>query len=229
MRHAHCFGRLIPSESNDVMNLTSLSFSDGEPMPEKYAALKNDGPQATQPAENVNPSFSWSDAPAGTQSFVLICRDPDVPADRSQANQAGTIIAEDAPRTTIHHWIVVDIPASQADLDEGDYSLEDAANAGTAGRCGVSDIRKRSTAGAPQASDARYDGPAPPWNDKRLHHYEFTLYALSVPTLPLTFPFYADDVMAAMEGRVLASASMSGVYTLNPDLAPTQVGPTTAT
>jgi Raf kinase inhibitor-like YbhB/YbcL family protein len=217
------------------MNLTSLSFSDGEPMPEKYAALKNDGPQATKPAENVNPSFSWSDAPAGTQSYVLICRDADVPADRSLANQAGTVIAEDAPRTTTHHWIVVDIPADQEDLDEGDYSLDAATQAGTsqhsltAGRCGVSDIRKRSTAGAPQESDARYDGPAPPWNDMRLHHYEFTLYALSVPNLPLTFPFYADDVIAAMEGRVLASASMSGVYTLNPDLAPTQVGPTTAT
>jgi Raf kinase inhibitor-like YbhB/YbcL family protein len=217
------------------MNLSSLSFSDGEPMPEKYASLKNDGPHATKPAENVNPSFSWTEIPEGTQSFVLLCCDPDVPADKSQANQQGAVIAEDAPRSSTYHWVVIDLPAEQYDLDEGSYSLDPSAPDGvpwhslTTGRCGVNDIRKRVAEGDPNAGNPRYDGPAPPWNDLRVHRYEFTLYALSIPSLELSFPFYASDVLTAMQGHVIESASMCGVYTLNPDLAPTQVGPTTAT
>lgn len=217
------------------MNLTSISFSDGEPIPERYAALKNDGPHATEPAENVSPSFSWSDVPAGTKSFVLLCRDPDVPADRAQINQPDVVIADDAPRSDLYHWVVIDLPADEIDLDEGAYSHDDAPPAGvptqslTTGRAGINDVRKRAMEGNPGAGDARYDGPAPPWNDQRLHRYEFTLYALSVPSLELAFPFYASDVLTAMEGHVLDSATLTGVYTLNPALAPKQVGSTTAT
>jgi phosphatidylethanolamine-binding protein (PEBP) family uncharacterized protein len=25
-----------------------------------------------------------------------------------------------------------------------------------------------------------YDGPCPPWNDERMHHYIFTIYALDI-------------------------------------------------
>lgn len=215
------------------MNLSSISFSDGQPMPEKYAALKNDGPHATKPAENINPPFSWTEVAVGTQSFALLCRDPDVPADKSQFNQAGAVIAEDAPRTSMFHWVVIDLPAEQIDLDEGSYSLEASAPEGvpwhslTTGRAGINDIRKGNAQDA--VGNPRYDGPSPPWNDQRVHRYEFTLYALSVPSLNLDFPFHASDVLAAMEGKVIESATLTGLYTLNPELAPTQVGPTTAT
>jgi Raf kinase inhibitor-like YbhB/YbcL family protein len=216
------------------MNLSSIAFSDGEPIPERYAALKNDGPQATKPAENVSPPFSWTDVPAETKSFVLLCRDPDVPADRTTMNRAEAFIADDAPRAEIYHWVVVDLPGDTSDVDEGAYSQE-APPAGmpsgdlAAGVSGINDIRKRAAESGAGGADARYDGPAPPWNDQRVHRYEFTLYALSVPTLGLTTPFHAADVLAAMEGKVLDSATLTGVYTLNPALAPTQVGSTTAT
>ena len=73
------------------MNLQSSAFADGSPIPRKYTA---DGP-------NVSPPLAWSDAPAGTQAFALICDDPD------------------APRGTWVHWVLFDILADTMSLAEG--------------------------------------------------------------------------------------------------------------
>ena len=51
-----------------------------------------------------------------------------------------------------------------------------------------------------------YDGPAPPWNDERLHRYFFQIYALDVDRCPVEGEFTARDVMASIEGHILAQA-----------------------
>jgi len=61
-----------------------------------------------------------------------------------------------------------------------------------------------------------YDGPCPPWNDERLHHYHFTVYALSVKTLGLSGAFDAEAALAAMKGKVLAKGTSTGIFTQNP-------------
>lgn len=61
-----------------------------------------------------------------------------------------------------------------------------------------------------------YDGPCPPWNDALPHRYVFTLYALDVPHLDLPQRFTGSDARRAMHGHVLAHASVTGRYTLNP-------------
>lgn len=63
------------------------------------------------------------------------------------------------------------------------------------------------------------DGPCPPWNDSIVHHYVFKIHALYVETVPLDGRFYGAEVRRAIEGRVPASASITGTYTLNPRLA----------
>ena len=63
-----------------------------------------------------------------------------------------------------------------------------------------------------------YDGPCPPWNDEIVHHYVFTVYALDIEHLPLTGKFGGPEVRAAMQGHILAEASLTGTYTLNPKL-----------
>jgi hypothetical protein len=63
-----------------------------------------------------------------------------------------------------------------------------------------------------------YDGPFPPWNDSLVHHYVFTLYAVALQRLPLEGVFDGHDVRRALAGRVLAEATFSGTYTLNPRL-----------
>jgi hypothetical protein len=63
-----------------------------------------------------------------------------------------------------------------------------------------------------------YDGPFPPFNDSLVHHYVFTLYAVSIARLPVEGDFTGARVRAALAGRVLAEATFSGTYTLNPRL-----------
>jgi phosphatidylethanolamine-binding protein (PEBP) family uncharacterized protein len=63
-----------------------------------------------------------------------------------------------------------------------------------------------------------YDGPCPPWNDSIPHHYVFTVSALDVAQLPLTDKFGGAEVCKALDGHVLASAAITGTYTLNPRL-----------
>ena len=60
-----------------------------------------------------------------------------------------------------------------------------------------------------------YDGPFPPFNDSLVHHYVFTLYAVSFERLPLDGPFTGAQVREALAGRVLGEATVSGTYTLN--------------
>ena len=61
---------------------------------------------------------------------------------------------------------------------------------------------------------AGYDGPWPPFNDERRHHYVFTVYALDVPSLGLSGPFTLADAKRAMQGHVLAEASLKTTYAL---------------
>ena len=63
-----------------------------------------------------------------------------------------------------------------------------------------------------------YDGPCPPWNDSLIHHYVFTVYATDLERCPVDGGFGGPDVLAAIEGHVLAKASLTGTYTLNPRL-----------
>jgi len=64
-----------------------------------------------------------------------------------------------------------------------------------------------------------YDGPCPPWNDTIVHRYVFTLYALKVPHLNVKGDFSGAEVRAALAGNILAQASITGLYSLNPAIA----------
>jgi Raf kinase inhibitor-like YbhB/YbcL family protein len=65
-----------------------------------------------------------------------------------------------------------------------------------------------------------YDGPAPPWNDSIIHHYVFTVYALDVDRVDVDGDFTGPEVREAIQGHVLADASLQGTYTQNPRLIP---------
>jgi Raf kinase inhibitor-like YbhB/YbcL family protein len=76
------------------MTLTTNGWPDGTDIPVKY----------TQAAEQISPELKWTNAPAGTASFVLLMHDPDVALTRTTDDQL--------------HWLVWNIPGTATGLPE---------------------------------------------------------------------------------------------------------------
>lgn len=207
------------------MKLTSTSFADGGAIPARCAFGIPDPVKHMRFGSNHNPQLAWSGAPAGTRSLVLVCVDSDVPSSGENFNKEGATIAADLPRVDFIHWVMVDIPPATAAIGEGECS--DGIIAGgkhtpsgpPGARQGINDYTGF-MAGDPDMRGEYYgyDGPCPPWNDERVHHYHFVLYATDLDRCPVDGRFTAQDVEQALAGHVLAEARLTGTYTLNPDL-----------
>jgi phosphatidylethanolamine-binding protein (PEBP) family uncharacterized protein len=61
----------------DVFTLSSTTFKDGTMMPKKVSNANPTGNNANCVGENVSPQLSWTGAPEGTKSFVLLMEDPE--------------------------------------------------------------------------------------------------------------------------------------------------------
>lgn len=206
------------------MHLSSTSLADGQPIDPSLAFCQaSSGGDHTASGGNRNPHLAWSGAPDGTRSFAIVMHDPDVPADAGDANTERKTIPAGAPRTDFYHWLVADIPHSTTEVGEGaasDGVTETGKSPGTSdlGVEGVNDFTSF-LAGSPMAGTyGGYDGPCPPWNDERMHHYHITVYALDVETLGLDAngDFRGADVLDAIDGHILAQAEIVGTYTTNP-------------
>ena len=100
----------------------------------------------------------------------------------------------DAPMGTWVHWIMFNLPASTRDLKEGtptDAQLSDG-----------------SLQGKTSAGSNGYHGPCPP---SGTHRYFFKLYALDT-MLSLTTNADKKELLAAMEGHILANAELMGTF-----------------
>lgn len=209
------------------MRLWSNSFEDGQWIPERCAFATAAAEDHVRLSENLNPHLAWDDVPEGTRSFALILRDYDVPSSGEDVNQEGREVPADLPRVDFYHWVVVDLPGDLREIGEGEFcaGVTPGGKRGGAGpydsREGVNDYTGWFEGDAEMGGRYHgYDGPAPPWNDSIVHHYEFTLYALDVDRLAVDGSFTADDVKSAMGGHVLDQASITGVYSQNPRLLP---------
>jgi Raf kinase inhibitor-like YbhB/YbcL family protein len=178
-------------------------IEEGKPINEKFAYCVADGKGATKDGGNISPAINWSGAPDGTKSYAVIVVDRDVPANFDSANKEGKVIQADAPRRDFYHWVQVNIPAAVTSLAE---------NTNTVGMGGNNDF------GAGSKGKSGYDGPCPPWNDERLHHYHFIVYALDTPTLGLNMPFSGKQAEDAMNGHILAKGEVVGTYTTNQNM-----------
>jgi hypothetical protein len=204
------------------MELRSESFSHHGPIPGEFAFCVPAEQGHVALAPNRNPQLSWTGAPAGTLSYAIICHDGDVPSRGDDVNQEGRSIPHDLPRVDFYHWVLVDIPATLTGIAAGSHSNGVTARGKPPGPAahgvqGINDYTGWFSSDPDMRGDyGGYDGPCPPWNDERLHHYHFTVYALDVATLGLSGSFTGGEALAAMQGHVLAQASWVGTYTLNP-------------
>ncbi|WP_028994463.1 YbhB/YbcL family Raf kinase inhibitor-like protein [Azonexus hydrophilus] len=207
------------------MQLSSNSFADGQRIPGDYSFCTPDPARHVCLGSNRNPQLAWSGAPEGAKSFVVICHDPDVPSKGDDVNQEGRTVPASLPRVDFFHWVLVDLPASLSSIAEGEFSSEvtprgkSGPAAAHGARQGINDYTAWFAGDHDMSGDYYgYDGPCPPWNDEIVHHYVFTVYALDIERLPLDGRFGGAEVRAAMAGHILAQASLTGTYTLNPAL-----------
>jgi Raf kinase inhibitor-like YbhB/YbcL family protein len=131
---------------------------------------------------NVSPHLRWEDAPAGTKSFAVTCFDPDAPTGSG-----------------FWHWVVVNIPPSVTELPL------DAGKPGS-GKLPAGALQVRTDFGKPG-----YGGPCPPQGDHP-HRYIFTVFAVSMDTLPITADTSAAVVGFYLNFNTLAKASLMALY-----------------
>lgn len=96
-----------------------------------------------------------------------------------------------APKMTYVHWVIYDLPPDTSGFPEGMKALPPGAKGG------INDFKR-----------TRYGGPCPPIGR---HRYFFKLYALDTKLDGLDNPT-KDDVLAAMQGHVIAEAQIIGTY-----------------
>ncbi|HEY9254378.1 MAG TPA: YbhB/YbcL family Raf kinase inhibitor-like protein [Stenotrophomonas sp.] len=202
------------------MRLTTESFHNGQPIPAEFAMGVPTGFGG-----NRNPQLAWHDVPAGTQSFALLCIDPDAPTVPELVGRKDVEVPLDQPRSEFVHWAMVDIGADVREIAAGSCSdgitpKGKQSPTGPAGaRQGLNSYTQWFAGDADMGGDYfGYDGPYPPFNDQRVHRYFFRVFALDVVKLDVPARFDAAEVLRAMHGHVLAEASVWGTYTLNEKL-----------
>ena len=151
-----------------------------------------------------------------------------IPTCRARAttsNQEDRVVPASLPRVDFFHWVLIDLPAAVNTIKEGEFSSDvtprgkPGPQAAQGARQGVNNYTDWFAGDNDMRGDYHgYDGPCPPWNDEIVHRYVFTVYALDIEQLPLTGRFGGPEVRAAMHGHILAEASLTGTYTLNPKL-----------
>jgi Raf kinase inhibitor-like YbhB/YbcL family protein len=127
------------SEADMSLDLKSEAFVNGQSIPAKYSCI----------GKNISPALTWSDPPAGTQSFALIVDDPDAPA--------GTWV----------HWVLYNIPADKRSLQE-DLPVT-----------GKNVDPSAVYFGKNSSGNTRYDGPCPPSGTHRYYFKLYALDTLT--------------------------------------------------
>jgi len=205
------------------MKLTSNNFVDNGRIPGALAFAVPDAAEHIKLSSNRSPHLKWADAPKGTQSFAVICHDPDVPSRPDDVNKEGRAVPKALPRVDFYHWALIDLAPSVGEIREGEFADgvtprgKKGPEAARGARQGINDYSAWFAGDKDMSGNYfGYDGPCPPWNDEILHHYVFTVYALDVPRLGVSGNFGCRDALKAMEGHILDRAALTGTYTLNP-------------
>lgn len=155
-----------------TIQITSLAFTHGQPIPKKH----------TGEGADVSPPLSWSNLPANTKEFALICDDPD------------------APNGDWVHWVIYKIPAGAKGLSEGvprKASLKEPAGA----------LQGKNSWPADEATG--YRGPKPP--PGKVHHYYFRLYALDAPLQPKP-DLGKKGLLEQIKGHIVGEGVLMGTY-----------------
>jgi len=162
------------------MTLSTPAFPDGGQIPVKYSQA---APGAA-PGEGTSPALTWTNPPAGTQSFFLHMHDMDVARNRTTDDQA--------------HWLVWNIPATSTGLPEGVPRGAKLAD----GSYQIS------------ATGPVYRGPGAPANGPMHHYvFELYALDIKLDVQPAADAFETrTNLMKAIQGHVLGKAVYMGLF-----------------
>ena len=152
---------IIQIKMNQVMVLSSSAFENNGTIPSEYTC---DG-------SNISPPLTITNVPTNAQSLALIVEDPD------------------APRGTVTHWTVWNIPPQKSQFGKGE-KIDFPQGMTVFGTMG-------------------YGGPCPP---SGTHRYFFKLYALDT-VLDLVDGSTKENLVKSMDGHILEQATVIGKYT----------------
>ena len=153
------------------MEISSAAFKDGDKIPMQYVMPGAGG-------KNISVPLAWRNAPPGTKSFALSMVDPHPVAQNWV------------------HWLVINIPANVASLEEGVSGK----------RMPHGSIELKNSFG-----EIGYGGPQPPKGTGD-HPYVFTLYALGVEKLDLGTNVSLFAFKKALDEKTLRSATITGKF-----------------
>ena len=162
------------------MTMTITGFPDGGQIPVKFSQAA----EGAAPGEGTSPAITWSNVPAGTQSFVLHMHDMDVARNKTTDDQA--------------HWVVWNIPATATGLPEG-------VPKGSPRPDGSQQI---------SATGAVYRGPGAPATGPLHHYvFEIFALDAKLDVQPAADAFETRAVvMKAMQGHILGKAVYVGLF-----------------
>jgi Raf kinase inhibitor-like YbhB/YbcL family protein len=151
-----------------AMQITSSAFTPNGAIPKQY----------TCEDANVSPPLAWSGVPSNAKSLALIVDDPDAPDPA-------------APLRVWVHWVLYNLPADTAGLEEA-----------------VQELPAGTLEGLNDWGVTGYGGPCPPIGR---HRYFHKLYALDAVLPDLKQP---DKKMLeqAMQGHIVAETQVIGTY-----------------
>lgn len=138
--------------------------------------------------ENKSIDLNWDNLPEGTVQLAVVCDDPKV-------------VELGMMPTPFVHWVAYNIPASASGLPAALPS--DAEITGIEGLEGMIN-------GINGLGRTGYFGPRPPVNGQ-LHAYHFRVYAIDAD-LGLEAGLGRDELLAAIDGHVLATGMLMGHY-----------------
>ena len=157
--------------------LTLPGFADGSRIPDKFTcmALPN----------VVSPEMHWKQAPAATQSFMLVFHDLEPRPNKGIMDNS--------------HWVLWNIPAKSTGLPEN-------LPAGPTLPDGTHQMKRaRTIPGSPYSYYGPCAGPGPN------HHYVFELYALDA-MLNLPDDATRADILKAADGHILDASGWFGYF-----------------
>jgi Raf kinase inhibitor-like YbhB/YbcL family protein len=169
-----------PAAAAPPMTMAIAAFPDGAQVPVKFTQA---APGAA-PGEGTSPAITWSNVPAGTQSFFLNMHDMDVSRNKTTDDQA--------------HWVLWNIPATAKGLSEGVPKGSQLAD----GSYQIS------------ATGPVYRGPGAPANGPPHHYvFELYALDTKLDVKPTEDAFETRaNVMKAIQGHILGKAVYMGLF-----------------